>query len=124
MRLDDHLGQRPFAPHQQVGHMVASDLIKYPLNPLARGSRPHMESGHPLSMQRCYVATLKPAVERPMRLICRRPAIPCAMALLTISGCHAVTRDVYSASADCVANELALHAFVDQQTNPGKMLDV
>jgi hypothetical protein len=33
-------------------------------------------------------------------------------------------RDVYAASADCVANELALHAFVDQQTNPGKMLEV
>jgi len=36
---ENHLGQRPCAPHQQVGHMMASDLIKYPLEPLARGGR-------------------------------------------------------------------------------------
>ena len=39
---ENHLGQRSNQPHQQAGHMDASDPIRPSKNLLRHGGRPHM----------------------------------------------------------------------------------
>src|SRR6478672_8084706 len=44
-RRGNHLGQRSKAPHQQAGHMDASDPIRPSKKLLWHGGRPHMARG-------------------------------------------------------------------------------